>query len=157
VADFTRKLVGEGAANWPRGVAVVSAAGPALACRLADDHLLLLTTTTDRAAVERHLAPLRLTPGVTLADVTTALAGFCLVGPALDEVLSRLTSLDVRPAALPVGSCAETGLAGVHALLVPSAEFGRPAMRLCVGWDLAEYVWERLLEAGRPWNIAPWA
>src|SRR5262249_7251750 len=145
VAALTRALVGDGPANRPRGVSELSVAGPALACRLTDDHLLLLTSTSDRATVERHLAPLRQTQAVVQTDVTSAYAAFALVGDTVDEVLRRLTALDVRPATLPVGSCAETGVAGVPALLVPSADLGRPGMRICVGWDLAEYVWERLL------------
>jgi sarcosine oxidase subunit alpha len=144
VPEFVRLLVGDGLANRPRGVSAISVGGPALACRLAADHLLLLTTTPDGAAVERHLAPLRQAHAVVQADVTTAYASFRLAGGAWEAVLSGLTALDVRPAALPVGSCAETGLAGVPALLVPSAEFGHPGMRICVGWDVAEYVWESL-------------
>jgi sarcosine oxidase subunit alpha len=153
VPDLTRTLLGDGPANRSRDVSPFSVAGPALACRLTADHLLLLTTTTDAAAVARHLAPLSQTPGIVQVEVTTAYADFGLLGAAWEEMLSRLTALDTR--ATPAGSCAETGFAGVPALLVPSAEFGRPGVRICVGWDVAEYVWERLLEAGRPWNIAP--
>jgi glycine cleavage system aminomethyltransferase T len=153
VTALTRALVGDGPANHPRGVSMLSVAGPALACRLTDDHLLLLTSTTDLTAVERHLAPLRQLPAVVQADVTSAHAAFHLVGAAVDKVLSRLTALDMQPSALPLGCCAETGLAGVQALLVPAADYGRPGVRICVGWDLAEYVWGRLLEEGHPWKI----
>jgi sarcosine oxidase gamma subunit len=78
-----------------------------------------------------------------------------MLGPRLEEVLRRLTQLDIRPAALPEGSCAETALAGVEALLVRPAGLALPSVRVYVAWDLGEYVWERLLDAGRGGLMAP--
>ena len=86
--------------------------------------------------------------GVLTTDVTSAYAGFLLVGPRTEDFLRRLTHLDVRANGLPVNSCAETSLAGVEALLVRSPELAVAAMRIYVGWDMAEYVWERLADAG---------
>jgi glycine cleavage system aminomethyltransferase T len=63
--------------------------------------------------------------------------------------------LDVRAARFPMNTCAETALAGVEALLVRTAELSVPSMRVCVPWDLGEYVWERMMEAGRSWGITP--
>jgi sarcosine oxidase subunit alpha len=125
--------------------------GPALACRLTEDHMLLLASSPDAAALDRHLIGLGDDRALVRTDVTSAFAGFWLLGRSLEELLRRLTHLDVGPAALPPGSCAETALAGVEALLV------RPAagVQINVGWDVAEYVWERLLEAGRAWRITP--
>jgi sarcosine oxidase subunit alpha len=124
---------------------------PALACRLTEDHLLLLSLSP---AVLRQPPDPQGQPVVT-TDVTSAYAGFALVGPNLEALLRRLTHLDVRPAALPVNSCAETSLAGVEAVLVPTPELTLPALRVYVPWDLAEFVWERVLEAGRDLAITP--
>jgi glycine cleavage system aminomethyltransferase T len=83
-------------------------------------------------------------------DVTCSYAGFCLLGPRPAELLRHLTPLDTSPAAFPAGSCAETSLAGVPALVVhPSADSSPPSVRVYVAWDMAEYVAERLVEAGR--------
>jgi glycine cleavage system aminomethyltransferase T len=78
-----------------------------------------------------------------------------MVGPRLEGVLCRLTHLDVRPAALPPDSCVETALAGVEALLVRHDRGDLPAVRVYVAWDLGEYVWERVLEAGRDVPATP--
>jgi glycine cleavage system aminomethyltransferase T len=91
--------------------------------------------------------------GLALVDVTaleraSAAAGsatFWLIGPRTDEVLPGLTALDV--VALREGDCAETALASVHALLVRPSGLAVPSMRIVVGWDVAEYVWERLMES----------
>jgi heterotetrameric sarcosine oxidase gamma subunit len=127
----------------------LDAGGPALACRLTRDHLLLLTCTTNAKAVQDRLASIQQGPAIILSDVTSAYAGFCLLGRAAEDVLRRLTSFDVALDALPVGSCAETNLAGVHALLVRPPGLAQPSLWVYVAWDLGEYVWERIWDAGQ--------
>jgi sarcosine oxidase subunit alpha len=135
--------------------AVAFLPGPALACRLTEDHLLLLGSSPSGAGLEAEGGQLAQAQTLRRLDVTSAYAGFCLVGPRCEELLRRLTNLDVRPAQFPMNTCAETALAGVEALLVRSAELAVPAVRVYVGWDVGEYVWERLLEAGRAHGITP--
>jgi glycine cleavage system aminomethyltransferase T len=127
----------------PGGVAVLGEKGRDLACRLSDDHLLILGSTV-RAAWQLPMSE----------DVTHSSAGFWLFGAAIPELMRHLTARDVSPTAFPPGSCAQAPLGGVPALLVHPP---RPPMslRICVAWDLGEYVWERIWEAGRAWNIAP--
>jgi sarcosine oxidase subunit alpha len=137
----------------PRGVALLP--GPALACRLTEDQLLLLGSTPNGAVLRERAANLAGAQAVPPLDVTSAYAAFCLLGPRSEELLHRLTQLDVRPAQFPLNSCAETALAGVEALLVRSADLALPVVRVLVGWDVGEYVWERLLEAGRAGGITP--
>jgi glycine cleavage system aminomethyltransferase T len=130
------------------GVAWLAGAEPALACRLTEDHLLLLSPGGTPLRPDLH------GESVVATDVTSAYAGFLVVGPHTPDLSRRLTHLDVRPAALPVNSCAETQLAGVEALLIPTAEVSLPALRLYVAWDVAECVWERMWEAGHDLSIA---
>ncbi|HKI35443.1 MAG TPA: hypothetical protein VKA46_26535 [Gemmataceae bacterium] len=138
----------------PRGVTPVTDE-PALACRLTDDHLLLLAATPTATALNPHLLGFHEGRAVVKTDVTSTYAGFEVIGPRLEEVLCRLTHLDVRPSALPVNSCAETALAGVEALLVRPGGRSLPGLRIYVAWDLGEYVWERIVEAGRDVPITP--
>jgi heterotetrameric sarcosine oxidase gamma subunit len=154
VPELIGALLGETAASQARGVAIIPPGSPALACRLTSDHLLLLAAETS-APLAVRLASLTEGRAVLGHDVTSSYAGFCLIGPHGENVLRQLTPLDVSPAALPAGSCAETSLAGVHALLVRSPEWAVPATWIYVAWDLAEYVWERLMGAGKPFGCAP--
>jgi len=154
VTAVAQSLVGDGAASRPRSVARFQDDGPVLACRLRADHLLLLASTTAAITVRRLPEVVGVVTTVR-SDVTSAYAGFCLAGPYSEEVLRHVTPLDVSPAALPAGSCAETNLAGVHALLVRAPETALPSVRVYVAWDLAEYVWERLLEVGRAFGPVP--
>ena len=133
----------------PLGVARIRGPEPALACRLTEDHLLLLALGETLPRFDRPGEPI-----VTM-DATSAYAGFFLVGPRTENLLRRMTALDVRPAALPPNSCAETQLAGVETLLVRTPETVLPALRIYVAWDMAEYVGERMEESGRDLGITP--
>jgi sarcosine oxidase subunit alpha len=126
----------------------------ALICRLTDDHHLFISPPFALSRYLQFFAESN-AGAVVRTDVTSALAGLELVGPRLESVLCRLTHLDIRPAALPPGSCAETALAGVDALLVRHDRGALPAVRIYVAWDLGEYVWERVIEAGREVPITP--
>jgi glycine cleavage system aminomethyltransferase T len=150
-ADY---LLGAGRADQPNTAASLLLCGPGLACRLTTDHLLLLPSTTNAAPLAEALVHLRHDQALLQTDVTSAQAGLWVVGPHTDALLSRLTHLDV-PSLPSSHACAETDLAGVHGLLVRSTELVVPSVRLYVSWDLGEFVWERLLEAGRSFGILP--
>jgi sarcosine oxidase subunit alpha len=149
VAAVAESLGRDGATARPRGVAALEGRGHVLACRLAQDRLLLLAGTTDLAALTERLGEVQGGPAVLRDDADLVQAGFWLVGPQAEAVLRQLTSLDLSPAAFPPGTCAESGLAGVPAFLVRPPGQYVTSLRMHVAWDLAEYVWERLLDAGR--------
>jgi sarcosine oxidase subunit alpha len=154
VAIVAQALVADRAADRPHAVGSLSSGGKTLACRLTDDHLLLLAMGPEVADLSAALADLCREQPLLSSDMTSALAGFLLVGPHVEVFLRRVTHLDVRPTAFPVNSCVETSLAGVEALLV---KLGEPtsSIRIYVAWDMAVFVWERLLEAGHDWHITP--
>jgi glycine cleavage system aminomethyltransferase T len=112
------------------------------------------------SSVEQEVAAAR--SGVALADISAlepepagqGLAGLWLLGPRVDEVLRQLTSLDLA-ASLPRGARAETGVAGIHALLIRTNSIPLENVQLHIAWDLGEYVWENLLHAGRQVGIVP--
>jgi 4-methylaminobutanoate oxidase (formaldehyde-forming) len=117
--------------------------------------LLLLCTSADAAGLESKLANLDPSETIIRTDVTSAYAELGLVGPRVEDLLCRVTALDVSPAALPDGSCAETRLAGAHALLVRPPGALLPTMLLYVSWDLGEYVWKELLRVGGNLGLKP--
>ena len=137
-------------------LAVAEQSIPVRCCRLATEHLLLLTRS-DHAAVVRDAltGSAAEQERVHVTDVTSVLAGISVIGPRSRAVLRKLTALDIGPAALPDGACAETGLAGVHALLLRADQGGLLAYELYVTRDVAEFVWDALLDAGREFGIAP--
>src|SRR6266545_1523300 len=85
------------AASRPGAVARPLNALDTLACRLSDDHLLLLATAPGASGFAECLE--HLPPGAPLLrqDATSAYAGLWLFGPQMGDILARLTPLDVGP------------------------------------------------------------
>jgi glycine cleavage system aminomethyltransferase T len=153
VSVFMQSLVGATAAAQPLRVSRFDAGGPALACRLTEDQLLLLASSPRLALPQISVTALSLEANkvddVSFVNQSCALAGFALLGPGALSTLHQLTALDLA-GVLPPGSCAWTSLAGVAVLLVHGEELSVPSVRLYVSWDLAEYLWQRLLEVCKP-------
>lgn len=146
-----------GAVAGPRPGSVVrlDRDGPVLVCRLTAHELLLLALTMEAKAAAERLADPGPGASVVVQDVTSGHAAFGLLGPRTPDVLVGLTALRQVPALLAEGSCAETSLAGVHALLVHPPGLPLAGVFLYVAWDVAEYVWERLGAAGRAHRMSP--
>ncbi len=155
VAEVVAHLVGHGHATRPCTAAPLHTGGRGLACRLTPESLLMLASTTDPAPLSAGLRDLRHERQLLRQDETSARAAFWLVGPRIDDLLRLLTAVDLGAAVAPMGSCAETGLAGVPALLVTSPELVLASLRVCVSWDLGEFVWDCLLDAGRNLGAVP--
>ena len=87
--------------------------------------------------------------------MSSGLTGLCLAGPHSQDVLSKLTDLDLSLPANANMSCTQTSLSGVQAMLV-RADFGdMPAYRIFVSRDLGEHAWDILTEAGSSEGLTP--
>jgi glycine cleavage system aminomethyltransferase T len=148
VREVARHYAGSDALDRLGTAANLEAIRPGLGCRLAADHLLLLAET------EGDAEPADFSAGLIRVDATSALACFQILGPEVDRFLARLVALDPRTH-LSLGSCTETALANLYALLIRLPRPAESSVAIGVGWDVAEYVWGRLLEAGREWGIGP--
>jgi heterotetrameric sarcosine oxidase gamma subunit len=123
-----------------------------LACRLAEDELLLLTPAAEAAAVARLLENVVATAGCAhLTDITSGLAVLDVLGPRARALLARLSPLDLD--GLPPLAVAQGELARVHAILVV---LDRPAgVRALVAREYGAFAWEALVEAGRDLGLTP--
>jgi glycine cleavage system aminomethyltransferase T len=151
IPDVTRNLTGDGRAGQPLGVDEATADPSVLVCRLKEDQLLVMALTTSRAGLEKLVATLD--SAVVRHDMTSAYAGVWIVGPYTESSLGQLTHHDVG--SMPAGSCAETGLAGVPAILIRPPKLAVSSLQVLVPWDVAEYVWETLFVSCRKSNISP--
>jgi aminomethyltransferase len=161
VAALANTLASGSPASQPRGVGELDAGGRVLACRLAEDHVLLLGLTPNVTVLCDRLAALRHHVALVQRDASSVYAMFCLLPTATEDVLNHLTALDMRRSTFPPGTCAETSLAGVHAVLIRPDDIGLDTVYVAVAWDLAEYVWESLLNAApgrdtRPVGVEAW-
>jgi sarcosine oxidase subunit alpha len=151
VKAFAAKLLGLSPIRKVRGACDMEPTSRDLVCRLTENSLLLLALTPDQSGLAARIADAM---NVTHLDVTTAYAGFSLIGTRAAEVLQPLTELDLSPQPFPKQSCVETNLAGVHALLVRPRRSGMDEILVYVGWDVGEYVWERIWNTGAPLGLS---
>lgn len=140
LADLTprAKVDVRGAVEGPLG-----AAGNGLVARVAPDWALVL----DSPGAEDVLLPkleLAANARAMVTDATHLFAGFGLVGPLLDEALSRLTSWN--PAALRPGEATGAPIGEVRAV-VARRELGVPLLEVYTATEFGRYAWETFLEA----------
>jgi 4-methylaminobutanoate oxidase (formaldehyde-forming) len=151
VDALAAKLLGLSSLRKVRSACDLEPSRQDFACRLTENSLLLLSLTPSGAALDDLVGQAE---NAARIDVTTAYAGFSLLGARAAELLQQLTALDVSLSAFPNQSCAETNLAGVHALLLRPRRGGRDEILVYVGWDVGEYVWEQLWDAGQPLGLS---
>ena len=84
-------------------------------------------------------------------DVTGGWASLTLAGPDAEQILSKVTAVDLRQRTLGVGACCQGPIFGVNTL------FGRLAGRfdLHVCTDSVEFFWEVLMDAGSEFGLRP--
>ncbi|MGZ5295359.1 MAG: hypothetical protein ACXWYT_00395 [Actinomycetota bacterium] len=79
--------------------------------------------------------------GAMVTDVTHLYAGFALAGPALPEVVARLTSWD--PATLEPGDATGAPIAAVRAIVV-RRQTSLPILEISVAMEFARYAWRSI-------------
>ena len=78
-----------------------------------------------------------------VTDVTHLYAGFALAGPALPEVIARLTSWD--PATVPPGNATGAPIADIRAIVV-RRQTSLPLLEVFVAMEFARYAWRSISE-----------
>jgi len=127
---------------------------------LADDHFRMTTTTGGAAAVLEWLELWLQTEWphlkVYLTSVTDQWATIALNGPRSRELLAPLTDIDLAPEAFPFMAWRGGAVAGVPAQVCRISFTGELAFEINVQADVAQHVWDALLEAGAPHGITPY-
>ncbi len=119
-------------------------------CRLTPGEALFLFQPT----APEHLSESQDGDGcLHLLDRTDGLALMVLWGPESRRVLAKLTTLDLREASRPHGTCAAAPMAGVRVLLVRWDRGRVPAYQIVVGAEYGAYLWDMLLDAGREYGL----
>ncbi len=126
---------------------------PVVALRLAGDRALLLGHPG--LALEGQLRAALQAGCAHLLNVTSGFCGIRVAGPSARAILAALTALDVSPQTWPDLTCAQTGLAHVHAILLRRDLTGLPAFEAYAARNYGAYLWEAFLDAGRNRGLAP--
>ncbi|MFZ5790674.1 MAG: glycine cleavage T C-terminal barrel domain-containing protein [Pseudomonadota bacterium] len=129
-----------------------------VACRFHDEHFYVTATTGGVDGVYRLMlfwnAQWRL--DVDIANVTAAYAGVNLAGPRSREVLRTLcTDVDLSAEAFPYMGVRMGTVAGIPARLMRVGFVGELGYEIHVPASMGEALWDRLMEAGKPYGIKP--
>ena len=90
-----------------------------------------------------------------LTDVTSAYTVIQVSGPRSRELLRKLTALDLGAGTFPDLTCAQTGIAGIHALILRADVRALLSFQVCCGRESGAFVWDALLDAGREFGARP--
>ncbi|WP_066459334.1 sarcosine oxidase subunit alpha family protein [Castellaniella caeni] len=129
--------------------------------RLAEDHFLLTTTTSGAARImswmERWLQTEWPDLRVYLTSVTDQYAVTTIAGPNARKVLSAVCKdIDFSNGAFPFMSFQEGTIDGVFARVLRVSFSGELSYEVYVPANMGRHVAERLMQAGKPYDITPY-
>jgi heterotetrameric sarcosine oxidase alpha subunit len=129
--------------------------------RLAPEHFLVTTTTANATAtlehMEFHLQAVWPRLDVLLTDVGDQWAQFAIAGPRSREVVATVVAgLDLSNEAFPFMAASVATIAGIAGRVFRISFSGELAYELAVPAGQALAAWSAVLEAGKPFRLAPY-
>jgi glycine cleavage system aminomethyltransferase T len=127
---------------------VANSGSPVRGCRLTWDSALFVSASP-------FLLPPA--PGACghVTDLTSGRTIVAVAGPRSLDLLRAATQVDVRDRALPDRRCVQTSVARVAATIIRYDHHGVRAYEILVARDVGEYLWDVLLDAGKPLGARP--
>ncbi len=129
--------------------------------RISENHYHMTTTTAQAANVLSHLEYyLQLVwpeLNVNVVSSTEQWAGAAIAGPKSRDLLKKLfPDLDVSNEGLPFMGYMEGNLFGVYAKIFRISFSGELAYEVNVESDHGNFMWEKIMEIGKEFNIQPY-
>ncbi len=126
-------------------------------CRLRSDQALIMIPPGTIAAVEQMFESYvgAANGCVHLTNLTSALAAVQLVGPCSQELLCKLTALNLSPLQFSDLTCVQGNLAKVQALIVRADVGSELAYEIYCGRAYGEYLWDTLMDAAQEFGAVP--
>jgi sarcosine oxidase subunit alpha len=129
-----------------------------VAARLHERHYYVTATTGAVDQVYRQMTwfNVQWKMDVDVANVTSAYAGINLAGPNARAVIQKLDSnIDFSPEAFPYMAARAGMLAGMPVRILRVGFVGELGYEIHCPSGMGEALWDRLMEAGKPFGIAP--
>lgn len=92
---------------------------------------------------------------VTVTDITHGRAEIRVIGPASQELLSKICGLDFHPSAFPNETAKQSSFAKAAQLIIRRDIGELPAFSIIGAQSLGAYVWDTVMEAGREFGLVP--
>lgn len=131
------------------------------AARLAEDHVVVTTTTANALPVYRHMEFVRqcLFPDldVQLISTTEGWAQYAVAGPNSREVLAQIVDQDISNGAFPLMACGNiTICGGLRARLFRISFSGEMAYEIAVPTAYGDALIRKIIRAGAVYDITPY-
>ena len=130
-----------------------------LLCCLTQDHAMLITPPGTAGMVEQLLSASQGShPDETcvhMTDITSSFTAVQIIGPQGHALLRKLTALDLSPTAFCNLSCAQGGVAKIHALVLRADVKTQLAYEVYCRREFGEYMWQTLHDAGQEFGVVP--
>jgi sarcosine oxidase subunit alpha len=129
-----------------------------VACRFHQNHFYLTATTGAVDQVYRQMIwwNVQWRLDVDIAAVTAAYAGVNVAGPRSRDVLATLdTDIDLSAAAFPYMNVRSGQLAGIPVRILRVGFVGELGFEIHAPSEMGEALWDRLMEAGKPFGMRP--
>ena len=123
-------------------------------CLAPDEFLLLTPAGVAPMAVDAMSATVESTCAHAV-DVTSGLCGLAIVGPATQDLMSRITAADTGPRSLSDLTSVQSRFAEVQALLLRRDVNGIAMYQLYASREFGEYLWEALIQTARELHGGP--
>ena len=125
--------------------------------RLRSDLFFISTTPGKEVRAQKKLTTVSETSEqlVTVTDITHGRAEIRVIGPASQELLSKVCGLDFHPSAFPNETAKQSSLAKTTQLIIRRDIGELPAFSIIGSQSLGTYVWDTVMEAGREFGLAP--
>jgi sarcosine oxidase subunit alpha len=128
--------------------------------RIDEDTFLCHTTTGGADRIHAHMEEWLQTEWwdwkVYTANVTEQYAQVAVVGPNARNLLEKLGGMDVGKEVLPFMAWADGTLAGFPVRVYRISFSGELSYEIAVPANLGRAFWDRVVEAGKEWNITPY-
>jgi sarcosine oxidase subunit alpha len=122
------------------------------------DHDYFVTTTTGRAPITEEWFSRWCRDEdwqVSIVNLTESKASINVAGPEARNVLSQMTDSDLSDEALPFLNWTRLTLSGVDVIAMRMGFVGELSYELLCPSGQAEFLWQQLLETGKPFGLVP--
>jgi sarcosine oxidase subunit alpha len=92
---------------------------------------------------------------VTVTDITHGWSEIRVIGPASQELLSKVCGLDFHPTAFPDGAAKQSSLVKTAQLIIRRDIDELPTFSIIGAQSLGAYIWDTMVEAGQEFGLLP--
>ncbi len=125
--------------------------------KLDDNHYFVTTSTAGVESIEQWFKwwLVGMNKKVHIVNVTSSYAAINIAGPFARDVLSKLTDTDLNTEQFPYMNFKNAEVAGVKSRLLRVGFVGELGWEIHFPSEYGEYMWKRLIEAGKEFGINP--